>query len=262
VSWAAALGMRIGLAACLAVFAALPGPAAAQMIPRAEKGAVPLIAAGDLPTGHVAVVGKGEAAWTERYHPAKAARLLDEAPARARPAGLRGVAAGTVLFGYQLRGGYAYCPRLDYSAARRDVQCFRDLDGDGTFDAGYVTDLRGLDSQVLAAFVHLLQPVRKLRYETVDPEQSFIVESRWLYDGVRDGKPSFRVSIDQDVLPTRRFCEPADDGVCVVAGRRLSVSAEGQKTRIELLPGSVQTSLNVYMVGGPSIPSQKPKSGS
>ncbi len=48
----------------------------------------------------------------------------------------RSVPAGTILFQVSLDNGFAYCAPLMPDQGVRRTQCFRDLNNDGTFDAG------------------------------------------------------------------------------------------------------------------------------
>lgn len=237
--------------ACLALagLLGLAAPAVAELVARAEKGSVPLVAAAPVGLEAPVVVQPGGVAWRETYRPLENVRLLDEVPARVRP-GTRGVAAGTVLYGYRLKGGFAFCPPTDYRASVREVQCFRDFDNDGRFDGAYVSDMRDMKSRVIAAFLHELAPTNKQRYEAVDIAQAAPVPASVIFRGVKKGQALFGLRIEDDDLDNPMLCDLGADA-CSVAGLRLRVTPEGEGVRIELLSAAAQRRLDVILTGGP-----------
>src|SRR5690242_14919881 len=108
------------LAVALTVLSALIPAASAQMLQRAEQGSVALSIDAFTHDHQSVTVKQGDTAWTETVRAAKAARLIDAAPQRSRPK-VDGVAAGTVLFGYQLSTGIAYCAPIDTAKVNTDV---------------------------------------------------------------------------------------------------------------------------------------------
>jgi hypothetical protein len=119
--------------------------------------------------------------------------------------------------------GIAFCPPIDFSAPVRRVQCFRDLDDNGTFDGRYLTRSYGSDSHYLAAFVHALDRAPQLAYERVVSSPEMASYGRVVFDGFRRGQPTFRRYLDEERLDTRFSCEPVpgSDGICQVLGVRL-----------------------------------------
>ena len=218
----------------LAVALALAPAAAAQKIARAEQGSVPL-AFDDFKHGHTTVVVKpGEAAWTETIRAAKAVRLLEPVVERTRPK-VAAVPAGTVLYGYQLSGGMAYCAPIDLTKINRDVQCVRDLDGDGTFDGSYITSDEGADSRYFSSFLKSLTATKKARYEPAAHTDLTPAAARIVYAGMKNGAPRFSLFIDNDKLDELFDCEIQKPGVCDILGVRLAYGpAEGSKDSITL----------------------------
>ena len=166
-------------------------------------------------------VKPNDVAWTEQARPAMAVRLLDASLKRPRP-NVDGVPAGTLLFGYRLSTGYAYCPPLDIDKPTRDVQCYRDLDGDGTFDGGYVTGERDADNPYFSSYLRALISVAKYRYEeapgTLLPPASVSV----VFAEMKNGAPRFRIYIGRQLMKTVLDCKPVDKDTCDVLGVRLS----------------------------------------
>ncbi|WP_300555297.1 hypothetical protein [Maricaulis sp.] len=215
-------------AACLSLFVALPQLAEAQMIRRAENAVVELMV---LPPEDVAsgVLSSGDTLWVERSFPVYVARLVDEAPERTRPRRGAPLEAGTVLFGLSVTNGVAYCPPIDFDAPVRRVQCFRDLDDNGTFDGRYLTRSYGIDSQYLAAFVHALDRAPQIAYERLQPTPDMATSGRIVFDGFRRGEPSFRRYLDDERLDSRFTCEPVDSttGTCRLLGALIRITRQG-----------------------------------
>lgn len=215
-------------AVCLSLFIALPSLSEAQMIRRAENAVVELMV---LPPEEVASgqVERGGTLWIERSFPVYVARLVDEAPERTRPRRGAPLEAGTVLFGLSVTNGVAYCPPIDFDAPVRRVQCFRDLDDNGTFDGRYLTRSYGIDSQYMAAFVHALDRAPQIAYERLEPTPDMATQSRIVFDGFRRGQPTFRRYLDEQRLETRWTCEPISDaaGTCDLMGVVLRVTSHG-----------------------------------
>jgi hypothetical protein len=218
----------------LALALALAPGAVAQKIARAEQGSVPL-AFDDFKHGHTTVVVKpGDVAWTETIRAAKAVRLVEPVVERTRPK-VAGVPAGTVLFGYQLSTGIAYCAPIDLAKVNRDVQCVRDLDGDGTFDGSYITNDQGADSRYFSSFLKSLTATRKARYEQASHTDLTPAAARVVFAGMKNGAPRFSLFIDNDKLDNPIDCEIQKPGVCDAIGVRLAYGpAEGSKDSVTL----------------------------
>jgi hypothetical protein len=218
----------------LALALALAPAGAAQKIPRAEQGSVPLVF-DDFERGHTTVVVKaGETAWTENVRAADAVRLVDPVVERIRPK-VDGVPAGTVLFGYRLSTGTAYCAPIDLSKVVRESQCVRDLDGDGTFDGAYITDDLGVDGRYFSSFLKSLVATKKARYEPASSADLQPAAARVVFAGVQNGAPRFNVFIDGDKLKGPFECRVREAGVCEVLGVRFAYGpAEGSKDAVTL----------------------------
>ena len=202
--------MRIILFAILFCFASFD--ATAQMIRRADNGAVTLMAHGFAPPVHLV-------------------RTTAPRPQRKRP-NTSAIDAGTVLFGMSIQSGMAYCPPIDYQANTSRVQCLQDLDNDGTFDAAYVTKQYSLDTQFLSVWVHELAGLNnKVGYEPVqDASEGPTGQIELRFDGVRKSKPSFRLYVETERIDDRSYCRPLTDTTCAMMGVRLTYSMVDKKT--------------------------------
>lgn len=205
--------------------------ASAQMIKRADNGAVTLIAHGFEPPEAAVVLNKGDIAWSETVSPAYLVRTTDPRAVRVRPK-TPAINAGTVLFGMSIQSGMAFCPPIDYEANTSRVQCLQDLDDDGQFDAAYVTKQYSLDTQFLSVWIHELAGLNgKVGYEPVQDASegpSGAIELR--FDGVRKSKPSFRLYVENERIDDRVYCEPITDGTCSMMGVILTYSMVDKKT--------------------------------
>lgn len=221
--------MRLFVFALLFSFASLN--AAAQMIKRADNGAVTLIAHGFEPPAASLVLTKGDVAWTETVSPAFLVRTTDTRPLRTRPK-TAAIEAGTVLFGMSIQSGMAYCPPIDYEANTARVQCLQDLDDDGKFDAAYVTKQYSVDTQFLSVWVHELAGLNnKVGYEPVqDASQGPSGQIELRFDGVRKSKPSFRLYVENERIDDRIYCTPLTDNTCAMMGVQLTYSMVDKKT--------------------------------
>lgn len=216
----------------LAILLCFPAlDAAAQKIKRADNGAVTLIAHGFTPSTSTLTLTKGDAAWTETVSPAYLVRTTDPRPARVRP-NTAAIESGTVLLGLSIQSGMAFCPPIDFEAHTARVQCLQDLDGDGTFDAAYVTKQYSVDTQFLSVWIHKLAGLNsKVGYEPVaDAKEgpSGMIEVR--FDGVRKSKPSFRLYVENERVDERLYCEPLSDTTCQIMGVTLTYSMLDNKT--------------------------------
>lgn len=209
------------LAATLIVALAMAPTAAAQKIPRAEQGSVPLVLDEFVHARATVTVRLGETAWTETVRAEKVVRLVDAAVERTRPK-VDGIPAGTVLFGYRLSTGFAYCAPIDLAKVNRDVQCLRDLDGDGTFDASYITNDKGADSRYFSSFLKTLIAIPKTRYEAAENSELPPAAARVVFTGVKNGAPRFNLFIDRDRLDNTLECRVRQAGVCDVLGVRIA----------------------------------------
>ncbi len=193
-------------------------------IPSAEGGSVIFALDPQTEASGPIQVSKGDVAWTETARPALVVRLLDDAIERNRPQKSDGVAAGTLLFGFRLSTGTAYCPAMDLEAHNGRVQCFRDLDDDGTFDAGYVTRSRKSGSRYTPAYVRAIAPVSKYRYEKVDHQLAEPIELAVVFRGMKDGVPTFRVEFEENRAVETTTCEPVTESVCERLGRHIALT--------------------------------------
>lgn len=240
---------RLLLLALTSAMAAVAAPAlAGKKVPSAEQGAVPLLA--EAPRGLEApvTVRPGQVAWRETFRPARNVRLLDAAPERKRPAA-QAVPAGTLLFGYRLGSGVAYCPPGDLSRGVISVQCFRDFNQDGRFEGGYVTEYTETGSRYMAGSVHALGAAGNMRYERIAMADAAPIDGAYRFDGFKGQTPLFRLLIDGIQLDKPDPCRPVDEGVCQLAGLTLKVEPQGEAVRIALLEASSDRPFQINMYG-------------
>ena len=77
----------------------------------------------------------------------------------------KSVPAGTILFQVQLDNGVGFCTPLLPDQGVRRTQCFRDLNNDGTFDAGYITDYIDRGLRIYGGRLQGLSPIPQTPYE-------------------------------------------------------------------------------------------------
>jgi len=233
-------------ALALALLVAATAPAAtAQKIPSAEAGVASLSFAAFAAPAETVTVKPGDAAWTEQILPAYAVRLIDEAKNRPRP-GTDGVPAGTLLFGYQLSTGMAFCPPLDPAKPFKRVQCFRDLDNDGKFDAGYVSGDQDADSRYFSSFLRAIMAVPKYRYERVSGDLLPPATGRIVFVDIKDGAPRFQLHVDKAKMVNITTCRIAEPGVCDAFGVRLKFSpGDGGALSLTFVGAATNRSLDV-----------------
>ncbi|WP_091768293.1 hypothetical protein [Maricaulis salignorans] len=235
----------------LALIAALGvGPmAAAESVPRAENGRVDLLTYPPQGLQEPRLVNRGEVAWVETVRPEYAVRLLDDAASRVRPRHGAIIPAGSLLFGMRVTRGYAYCPRIDFNAPVRRVQCLRDFNDDGVFDGGYLTRNSGVNTQFLANIVHALDRIVPVRYEAVEPSDALETSSRIVFERLRGGQAQFSRYVDNERIVTNQACEPLADSpeLCSFLGVTLRVEPVGDAIRITLIDSPDIRQLNVVM---------------
>lgn len=117
------------------------------------------------------------------------ARLKVDTLAR-RPAYPRSVPTGTVLFQVNLDNGVAFCAPLLPDQGVRRSQCFRDLNQDGFFDAGYITDYINRGKNIYGGRLQGLSPMPQTPYELtsgdlIEPEPAELVVSSILGNTIR-----------------------------------------------------------------------------
>jgi hypothetical protein len=201
------------------------GAGQAQMVARAEHGAIPLTLE-PIEAAAPITVERGERVFDERLTPYTVVQLTEDAPERRRPGPLDGGAAGDLLYGVQLASGYAYCQRIAYDEPRRRVQCYRDFDDDGTFDGGYVTEHDGFASQVIPSILRGLTGIPKTAYAPAEPAEFGSVEGFWTFHSWRRGKPHFYLHVDDERLSDPTACEPVEGNpeICELAGLALRIN--------------------------------------
>mgnify|MGYP007030270910 CR=1 FL=1 len=213
----------------------LPQITSAQMIPRFEIGVLELkegpISGLETPK----TVKKNDVVWTSKVRPASVVTLLDGVPKRPRPGGIPAVAPGTQLFGLTLSNGMAYCPVLPVKSGVPKAQCFRDIDGDGTFDGAYVGNSDGLKGRFLIASVYGLVPIPKRRYEPAIWNPANDAMMSMSYVGSEKGVHQFRLELDGQKIPTPQVCVGNDDDTCSLDQVTLRISETSEGVRIELV---------------------------
>lgn len=171
-------GKAFGLAVALAfgAAAAITGPSFADRAPTANERAVEgkllqmpltdfLFDSTLISTSKVGeVIRPGDVIARFEVNVAKTARLkVDTIPRRGSYP--KSVPAGTVLFEVQLDNGVGYCTPLLPDQGLRRAQCFRDINKDGTFDAGYITDYIDRGLRIYGARLQGLSPIPQTPYE-------------------------------------------------------------------------------------------------
>jgi hypothetical protein len=237
--------MRIRTLLLALAAGALAPAAVAQKIPSAEAGVAPLAFAEFSPPGETVTVKPGEVAWQERVIPLYVVRLIDPAKPRPRP-NTDGLPAQTLLFGYQLSTGMAYCPPLNPDKSHKRVQCFRDLDNDLKFDAGYVSDGDDADSRYFSSFLRAIAAVPKYRYENAPDANMPAATGSIIFVDMKDGAPRFKMRLDNENLENIHACEVTEPSVCNVYGVQLRFGSlqEGALT-ITFEGAATNRSLNI-----------------
>ncbi|MEQ8433192.1 MAG: hypothetical protein RIA71_03035 [Oceanicaulis sp.] len=227
------------------------GSGHAQMVSRAEHGAIPLTLE-PLDGGAPVTVSRGERVFDERLTPGTVVRLTEDAPERRRPGPLEGGAAGDLLYGVQLSSGYAYCQRISYDEPRRRVQCYRDFDDDGTFDGGYVTEHDGFASQIIPSILRGLTGIPKTAYAAADPADFGAVDAFWTFHRWRRGEPQFYLHVDDERLSDPSTCEPIEDTpeLCEMAGLALRVTETSDGGATIAIAGQAQQRVLMIITSG------------
>lgn len=203
---------------------ALAPAASAQKLRSAEEGSVPLRFGAFAPAQTTITAKPGDTLWTETVNPAWAVKLLDPTQKRTHPI-VEGVPAETLLFGYRLSSGYAYCPPLDVNRPTRDVQCYRDVDNDGKFDGGYVTGEQDADTPYFSSFLKALAPVPKYRYEPAHGSLLPAAPAHVVFADMKNGVPRFKLHVGKDPMRNLVDCEIVSPGVCDALGVRMNFAA-------------------------------------
>ncbi|WBQ10646.1 hypothetical protein L2D01_02440 [Hyphomonadaceae bacterium ML37] len=240
-----------GVIAAATAFLCAEGAAQAQMVPRAEHGAVPLILE-PMEAFEPITVARGERVFNERLTPRYVARMTEDAPERPRPGPLPGAAAGDLLYGVRLQTGFAYCQRIDVAAPNRTVQCYRDFDDNGTFDGGYVTEHNGFATQVIPSLLHGLAGIPSVAFERASPAAFGSVDGHWTFDRWRRGKARFHLFVEGQRLSDPMTCEPLDDhpGLCSLAGLALRITETSGGGATITLAGQAERRLMMITTSG------------
>lgn len=227
--------MKTTLMAAAAVLTLGVGAAQAELVRRDEAGTATYALAAPAGLDGVREAAPGETVWTESLTPASAVRIMVDAPTRnQRGQSTPGPAAGTILYAYAMEGGQSYCQKGLPENGRR-VQCFRDFDADGDFDASYVTIPLERTFQLLVGRLTGLTPIAQLAYEQLTGAEMPQVAADVAFDGWRGSTARFVVRTGEEEL-TQLECRPAADGTCAVLGLTLRVErGEGGGARVSLM---------------------------
>jgi len=233
------------LAALAAVLCfAFAAPAAAQMVSRSEDGRVRYQLGQPVGLDQPVDVARGDAVWAEYIRPAHVVRTTTAGADRPGEHRAPGVPEGSILFAYTLRGGFAYCPLIAPDAHR--VQCYRDFDGDGTFEGSYVTISRHLDSMVFPGGLRGLTGMPRVSYVQASVEDAPVVNGQVVFVGFQRGAPRFRIRVEDEFMQDPARCELDGNAECTVYGVRLRVLPLGDdRARIELVGAAAQRLLTV-----------------
>lgn len=219
-----------------AALASVAAPAWADRVARTEMGAIEFSLAAPVGLETPALVNEDAAAWTETLQPRHLVRTTSDGVERIRYGATPGSTAGTLMFGYNLASGMAYCPPLTIGPGSQRVQCLRDFDGDGTFDGSYATPRRGQESVLLVGQLSGLTPMPKVSYEIVDPSLGPTVPAQMIFRGWQNGQARFRLRVQQEWTRGDLACEPNAEGVCDVMGVYVRVTrADNGAARVELV---------------------------
>ncbi len=221
------------LAALAALAVALP--CAAEPVARDEAGTVEFQLREPQGFAERASINPGDAVWADMLRPAHLVRLTGDGVERVRPGRTPGSPAGTLLYGYNLSSGMAYCPPLTRGDNAQRVQCLRDFDADGTFDGSYVSRSRRSDAAILFGELQGLSPMPKVGYEPADAAEAQEFLAQMVFLGWRDGAARFRYRIEDEWMPAEAPCTPSAGGVCEVMGLTLHIVQQGDGAQIALL---------------------------
>jgi len=234
----------VGLAATAALLIATP--AVAEIVARREAGSIEFSLSQPAGLEAPRLVQVGESAWTETLAPRHLVRLTADSAERIRHGATPGVTAGTLMFGYTLSSGMAYCPPLAFGPGSQRVQCLRDFDADGTFDGSYVTPRRGQDSVLLVGELSGLTPMPKVGYEPADLSEAPRVPVHVIFQGWEDGQARFRMRVEQEWTLTTRSCAPESENVCSVFGVSVRATpAENGAAHIEFVSAAEDRNITV-----------------
>lgn len=239
---------RLLLLALTSALAVAAPAMAGKKVPSAEQGSVPLVIAAPQGLETPVTIRLGEVAWRETFRPERNVRLLDAAAPRKRPAA-QAVPAGTVLFGYRLGSGVAYCPTGDLTRGVVTVQCFRDFNRDGKFEGAYVTEYMETGSRYMAGSVHALGPAGNMRYERIEAADAAPIEGAFRFVGFKGGIAQFRLLIDNIETDIAHACEPVAGGACRMVGLTLRVEPQGDRAQVSLLDVSPARQIQINMYG-------------
>ncbi|GBF57606.1 hypothetical protein PbB2_01274 [Candidatus Phycosocius bacilliformis] len=141
------------------------------------------------------------------------------------------VPTGTVLFQVQVDNGVAFCTPMQPDQGVRRAQCFRDLNDDGNFDAGYVTEDVRLGRTIYGGRLQGLAPIPPTPYE-LGPGDLMPAEP---LDVVLRNSFANTVYFDYRLKGAKVAsgqCTLGDDKVCEVFGTRYVVSIETGGVRV------------------------------
>ncbi|WP_135211394.1 hypothetical protein [Vitreimonas flagellata] len=203
--------------ALLVAFA--PTMASAQRVLTREAGSVGMSYAPWDGAIEPRIVRPGDETWVETLIIHDAVRLERDVPARVRPSALA-AQAGTVLYGYQLLRGAAYCVPFDLSNDHvRAVQCFRDFNDDGIFDGAYVAESYNRDARAFPRHVYALIGQRgAINYTRLNVNEAPSFPARVVFVRMSGDTPRLRLETDRDIGTLEQDCEIIEPEVCNWAG--------------------------------------------
>ncbi len=150
------------------------------------------------------------------------------------------VPAGTTLFQVSLDNGVGFCAPLLPNQGVRQTQCFRDLNDDGTFDAGYVTGTVDRAAHIYSARLRGLSPIPQTPYEltegTLIPSEETelvvgsisgnIIRFDYRFNGVKLTETECEIQSDTPcrILNQEFLFEPLKGGVRIRARAEVSAS--------------------------------------
>jgi hypothetical protein len=232
------------LAAIAVAFTALACSASAELVARAEDGILQLQLGAPLGLDQPVYVNPNEIAWSEHIRPERVVRTTSVGAERPAPLRAAGIPSGAIMYAYALRGGYAYCPLINPDVRR--MQCYRDFDGDGSFDGSYVTFNEHIDSTLLPGGLRGLTGMPHVTYEAASPDEGPVVSGDVIFIGFASGSPRFRIRIEQEWLEGGETCQLDEGAQCVVYGLRLRVlPLGGERARIEFVDAASVRRLHV-----------------
>lgn len=132
----------------------------------------------------------------------------------------KSVPAGTILFQVSLDNGVGFCTPLMPNQGVRQTQCFRDLNNDGTFDAGYVTGPVDRAVNFYGAELRGLAPIPATPYELAEGDLIPREETELVVSSILNNTIRFDYRFN-GVKLTEKECDIFSDKPCRILNQDL-----------------------------------------